>query len=180
MPNHVDQVATKPSAGKRGNDRILEEGRAAAGKRKESTEEAIERSQRLIERDVEKHHGIYPMGAITAAEVLRRAGLNVRLLAKPRHHELRAEVNAWVERVQKRVLQGSEVIRRAVTERKDVAEATADAIRQRWVEAELEYVEAQNAMRKLHARCAELEAENARLRASLGGPNVIAIRQDER
>lgn len=159
---------------------IATRGRATAMQRTRSASDAIQKAKALIERDFERNHGIYPYnaGSVTATEVLRRAGLERTFLAKPRHRELRDDVNVWVKAVQKRILLGAEVIRRAVTEQKDAARAEADAIRQRWAEAELEYVDAQVTLEDLRTRCAALEAENAKLRALTAGKNIISIRSE--
>lgn len=156
-------------------------GRSAAESRRTMTVSAIRIAMKTIERDIEKNHGLYPYnaGSISTAEVLRRAGLDVRLLAKMRHRELREEVNAWVRQVQRRILRGADVIRRAVTERKDAAQAEADAIRQQWTEAELEYVEAQITLAMIKAKCAELDEENLRLRRSIAGGNVVPMRSED-
>ena len=70
---------------------------------------------------------------------------------------------------------GSRVVRKAVSERAEAAESEADEIRQRWVEAELIYVDQEERLRSLEVRCAALEQENALLKASIAGENVVAI-----
>lgn len=177
----VEQVRHKANRLREG-DQISDHGRRAAADKRRTTAGAIAEAKRSIERDVEKNFGIYPYnsGSVTAAEVLRRAGLDVRLLAKPRHRELRDHVNLWVKNVQGRTLRGAAVIRRAVTEGRDVARAELDAIRQQWAEAELEFVEAEAALQSVRTKCAVLEDENARLRGLLSGTNVIPILPNSR
>lgn len=132
---------------------------------------------REIERAIEKSQELYPWngGRVTNSEVLRRAGLDRAILQKSRHRELRDEVNIWVHTVSKRMISGSKVVRKAVSERVDTAKSEANEIRQRWAEAELIYIDQEAQIRDLAARCDTLEQENARLRASIAGENVVPI-----
>ncbi|MBO1905299.1 hypothetical protein KHP60_09720 [Microvirga sp. 3-52] len=162
------------STGRKGNSGIAKHGEAAAAAKADSTRAAILKAMRQIEADIERYEGIYPYakGEVTAAEVLRRARLSSTLLQKPRHRGLRDEVKAWVDRVQMKLRKGLKVVRRAVTERADAAKDEVRLIRQRWAEAELEYIENANKIDELTKECARLEAENARLKAALAGENV--------
>lgn len=158
---------------------IAELGRAEAHAKKKNTRAAIRDAQDDIERDIEKNGGIYPFagGALSTSEVLRRAGLSPAALQKKTNHQLRSEVNLWVEKCRTTLARGTRVVRKAVTERADEFQAEIKDIRQRWVEAELEYVETAHQNAGLRLRIVELERENARLRASIGGENVRALGQ---
>ncbi len=170
--------------GRRGNDRIATHGRAVAEERSKETRVAVEKAMHAIERDIERGDGVYKhnRGAVNAAEVLRRAGLDRAILAKPRHRALRDVVNAFVERVSGKLLLGEAVVRKAMTDRTDAVTAELALLRQRYHEAELEHVESAAEVIKLKrevagltGRTVELEAEISRLRAAAAGENVIAL-----
>jgi triphosphoribosyl-dephospho-CoA synthetase len=176
----MSMKVTQTSKGK-GHRGIAMHGEAFAAAKADRTRVALEKAMRKIEADIEKNDGIYPYSKseITTAEVLRRAGLSLTLLQKPRHRELRDNVNAWVEGVQLKLRKGIKVVRSALTERTAAAQSEVDLIRQRWCEAELEYIENINSLTILTEACARLEAENARLRVELAGSNVLPLHRTE-
>ena len=128
-----------------GNKSIAELGRKAAEANKAETLNRIERGKRKIIQDIERYEGVYPVGKITVAEVLRRAGLTKDVLQKPRHHESRSELTSWVNDLKSRLLSGK-ALRGAVTARADAARSDLDEIMQKWAEAELEFVETSKAL----------------------------------
>lgn len=162
---------------RRGRADIAARGAAVAEQRANDTVDAVRNAMRKIELDIEANDGLYPYagGEISTAEVLRRAGKSDTALQKPRHREFRDEVNAWVEEIRGKVRKGAKVVRRAVTERATAAEDELRMLRQRWVEAELEYVETASRVAVLEQRCALLEDENASLRLKATGANVVPI-----
>lgn len=137
------------------------------GSRSVDVELSIERAMRVMERDIEVNDGVYPYsgGRLTSAEVLRRAGLDRAILQKPRHHELRATVNNWVARSQKRIVQGSKSIRKTVSGRLDETKTEIARIRQSWAEAELFYIDQHRQIDELQRRCRQLEQELHELRS---------------
>lgn len=161
----------------RGRADIAAFGAAVAERRANDTVDAVRKAMKKIELDLEANDGVYPYanGEISAAEVLRRAGMSNTALQKPRHREIRDEVNAWVADVRTKMRRGAKVVRRAVTERANAADAELRMLRQRWVEAELEYVETASRLAELEKRCAHLETENESLRQKVAGYNIIPI-----
>jgi hypothetical protein len=151
----------KKAPGPRPSADIVNQGRKAAAQKAAKTVEQIARAQRAIEADMEKYGGVYPHagGRLSTDEVLKRAGLNRALLQKPRHKTLKDEVNKWLKEIKKKQLKGKKVVRKAVTERADNAEDDLALIRQRWTEAELEFIEQANEITRLTRKCAELEEE---------------------
>lgn len=156
---------------RRGRASIAAEGAAAAKEKGLATAVAIRNAMRAIELQIEANNGVYPYagGEVSTAEVLRRAGKSQALLQKPRHRLVREEVGEWSLALRQKIKSGAKVVRRAVTERASSAEAALSAIRQRWVEAELEYVEK---VAELEERCRKLETENSLLRQR---GNVVPI-----
>jgi hypothetical protein len=157
---------------------FVDQGRKAAARKAATTIEKLVRAKRAIEIDLERYDGVYPYagGRLTAEEVLRRAGLNRALLQKPRHADLKSDLKAWLLEIKKKQLKGKKIVRKAVTERADNAEGEINQIRQRWVEAELEFIEQANEIARLNRKCAELEKEIQVLRSAVkSGQEVNAM-----
>lgn len=148
---------------------LVDQGRKAAARKAATTVQKVARAKRAVEIDLERYHGVYPYagGRLTAEEVLRRAGLNRALLQKPRHADLKSDLKAWLLDVKKKQLMGKKIVRKAVTERVENAKGEINQIRQRWVEAELEFVEQANEIARLNRKCAELEKEIRVLRSAV-------------
>lgn len=148
---------------------ISEFGRDAAERKAKSTHACVRDAQRKMVAEIERNRGVYPNanGRVSAAEVLRRAGLDRGLLQKPIHHTLRNEINDWVKDLKQRMISGKNV-RKAVTERAETAEEKTDQIYQLWATAELEYVEQTRRVAELELRCAEMRRVINELRKRLG------------
>lgn len=159
---------------------IADRGRAAAARKSAKTLTQIARAKRVIVADLEKNRGVYPYagGNLTAEEVLRRAGLDRSLLQKKRHKELREGVKAWLTEIEGKQIKGSTVVREAVTERAEEAEDELALVRQRWVEAELEFTEQANEIVSLTRRCAELEKENSLLKLAVSRGKIVQPNPD--
>ena len=163
---------------KSGNPTIASAGAMYAGRRAQGTRDRLAQAMRDMELEIERNAGIYPFadGEVSTAEVIRRAGLSPTLLQKDRHRSSRTEVAIWVETVRCAIKRGRKVVRKAVTDRVDVAKREVDVIMQRWTQAELEYADQAIELARLRAECTDLRAENAKLRAALSGGNVLPLR----
>jgi hypothetical protein len=148
---------------------IAEHGRLAAKKKREATVSRIERAKKTIAKEIARNFGVYPFvgGRLSVEEVLRRAGLDRALLAKPRHATLRAELRTWVAQTLEGTITGHTNIRRHVTQRADEANTEIDKIRQRWAEAELEFAEQSGELSELRLKCERLEADIRELHRAL-------------
>lgn len=158
--------------------RIADAGRRSAAGVFDRTHVCFNEVMNEIEREVERDGGLYRKnkGRITLKEVADRAGYNGKVLYQPRHHKFKAVVDAWLTRVNSRLIKGARSIGSEITERVERADEVAHAIRQAWCEAELEYVEGRNEVARLVEENARLSGENARLRAELAGQNVVPIK----
>jgi uncharacterized membrane protein YccC len=154
---------------------IADRGRAAAAMKIKATGDMIRQAMRLIERDIESNGGVYPYadGRVSLQEVIRRAGLrSPAVLEKPRHEDLKAEVQAWLATVTKRVARGAKVVRRMVTERCLDADQRLRDIKQAVVELELEHVDE---IAERDKRIKALTDEVASLRRQLEGATVLRL-----
>lgn len=152
---------------------ISEHGRQAAKKKRDDTVSRIERAKKTIAKEIARHFGVYPNagGRLSVEEVLRRAGLDRALLAKPRHAALRTELRKWVTQTLDGTISGHKNVRRHVTQRADDADTELDKIRQRWAEAELEFAEQSGELSGLRLKCQRLEADIRELHRALADRN---------
>ena len=139
--------------------------------------ERIRWALRKILAEVKQHGGTYPFsaGAPKIADVLKRAGLSERFLEKQGGNLLRERQKARDKKLIKRVLRRVKSGRYfpikdrggpQQTERSaDWSALTAQlvSIKQAWVEAELEHIEAQNRVVELEKIANDLRAENDRM-----------------
>jgi hypothetical protein len=167
---------------------IAEHGRGEARRRLVTTVEKIARAMRDIEQDVELNDGVYPFGKgkLSRQEVFRRAGLGPAVLEKKRTAEERErnaatkqKLDEWLGHANAKLLRGAKSIRRAITARVDEAHEELKAIRQRWAEAELEYVDGQEKLAAANSTIAGLRKRVARLEAEFSGGKVVRLRGDE-
>jgi hypothetical protein len=160
-----------------GNPNIAAHGASSAAKSAGQTLAKLRSAMINIEADIERNDGLYPYsnGEVTTAEVLRRAGLSEALLQKARHGQTRREVAVWVARIRKRIVLGAKVVRKAVSERSEAAEAQVREVLQRLTETELEYVESLRRISELEQMCAHLQAQLDRVRTSPGPGNIVDI-----
>ncbi len=154
-------------------------GRAVAARRKASTLDRCKEAMSAIEHDVTANDGVYPFngGRITVQEVLRRANLSAAALEKAHHRSLKAAVSDWAALSSKRIAGSSKTIRRIVTQRVSDANSQVRQIQQRWAEAELAYVDAQNEIARLSRENAGLRHELDVLRNEISNNAVVPFKR---
>jgi chromosome segregation ATPase len=166
---------------------IAAHGRKEARRRVITTVEKLAKAMRDIEHDVEVNNGVYPFGngKLSRQEVFRRAALGPAVLEKKRTPEerernaaMKRKLEEWLGHASARMLRGAKTIRRAITARVDEANEELKAIRQRWVEAELEYLDCQEKLAAANSTIGDLRKQAARLEAELGGNKVVPMRRD--
>lgn len=151
--------------------------------------ERIKWALRNILTDVKRHNGIYPYsaGAPKIADVLKRAGLSERFLEKQGGNLLREKQKAHYKKLIKRVLRrvksgryfpiksrtGHQHSERSASWL--ALQAQLNGIKQAWIEAELEYIDAQNRVGELDKLANELRAENDRLLGLLAGAGIHVL-----
>jgi chromosome segregation ATPase len=166
---------------------IAEHGRKEARRRVMTTVEKLAKAMRDIEHDVEVNNGVYPFGngKLSRQEVFRRAELGPAVLEKKRTPEerernaaMKRKLDEWLGHASAKMLRGAKTIRRAITARVDKANEELKVIRQRWAEAELEYVDAQVKLAAANSTIADLRKQVADLEADPSGNKVVPIRRD--
>jgi hypothetical protein len=139
------------------------------------------KAMKEIERQIEQNQGTYPFtkdGRVSVQEVLRRAGMSAAVLEKP-HHKKRGGLNEivteWSNGINRKVSGGVKIVRRMIFEQVDEANLRLKAFRQAWVEAELEYIEAQDLIAKSEKVVSALEDEVRRLKEGLEGAQIVSL-----
>jgi polyhydroxyalkanoate synthesis regulator phasin len=128
-----------------------------------------------IEAEVEKNEGIYPFNkaVVTAAEVLRRAGVSAAVLQGQSHKATtRPEVNAFVEHLKKSAVIGVKQVRRTVSKRADKWRALYEDLKTSWALAELEYSDLRQEVERLRVQIAALQDKD---RAGETGRKVVPL-----
>ncbi len=153
--------------------------------------ERIDWTLRTILKEVKQNRGKYPHSARapTIREVLVRGGLSKTYLEFQGGNLYRENLKERYKKKIKRVLGRIATARyRSQSPAQSAAEtARADtsawsklrdqlqALKQRWVEAELEYIDAESRVRKLEESVQELTGENERLRSLLTESNIRVL-----
>lgn len=152
--------------------------------------ERIKWALRKILTEVKQHNGIYPFsaGAPKIADALKRAGLSERFLEKQGGNLLREKQKAHHKKLIKRVLRRVKSGRYFPTKDRTghqhsersaswlALQAQLIGIKQAWIEAELEYIEAQNRAGELEKLANDLRAENDRLVGLLVDAGIHILR----
>lgn len=131
-----------------------------AQKRTQAVIAGLREAMNAIEQEIDAHEGVYPFngGRLSQAELCRRAGVKPITLLGPAHKTTtKVEVDAWLARVTRAMVQGKKSVRRAVTDRATAWKEQLELIAHQYHLAELRMV-------AMQARIDELEAENAVLR----------------
>lgn len=150
---------------------IADHGRRETAARKEATARKILDAMREIEKEVDTNGGLYPYndGRLSQQELLRRAGVNGAALQKPTHSDLRTRTNAWLRQIKYKATIGAKSVRAEVTDRIRAKDEELKRVKQRWAEAELQYLEEQREASEIIAkqsqRISELEEQLASRRS---------------
>lgn len=117
--------------------------------------EAVDRAMRSIVEDMKANEGIYPHngGAVSMAELARRAGINESSFYKKQNAELKNDAGLWLQQLQRKETVGRKRVRKHL---KDVARD--------W-KGRYEAIDSHNIV--THLKLQQLEAENLRLRAEV-------------
>lgn len=152
----------------------------SAEKKRVATVKKLTDAMKAIELDIHANDNLYPFnaGAVTQAEVCRRAGISKTLLQAPAHKtSTKVMVDTWVAELKNRLITGRKNVRRAVTARADDWKEQHEYLRSSYHIDMLKLEEAQAQIRKLTEDVASLREENAALREQIASPssNVRAL-----
>jgi hypothetical protein len=138
-----------------------------------------------IEKEMASNDGVYPQnnGAVSAAEVARRAGVHATTFFSPKQRELGEQVRSWLESLKKSKAISVQTVKRSLAERiadwKVMYEGLAQSHRD--TELVLQQVEAELSQSRKQLRA--LSEERDLLREQLvrvGGTSVVPLRPRKR
>lgn len=133
---------------------------------------------RTIEGEISSNEGIYPhnKGALSLAEVARRADVHPTTFFSPKQRELGSEVKAWLEKLKTKETVGRGPVRRELATRVADWARLYEKLQQSHRDTELDLQQCQAELAIAGKEIARLQAENTRLQGLLGnaGSNKVS------
>jgi hypothetical protein len=149
--------------------------------RSDDVRERVHSAMKSIEEEMAGNGGIYPhnKGALSAAEVTRRAGVHPTTLFTPKQRELGTYVKNWLETIKTQKVVGRGPVRRELATRVADWMHMFDGLAQSHRDTELNLQQTQADLAKASADLDKVQRENERLQKLLnaaGGRKVVPIR----
>jgi hypothetical protein len=121
-------------------------------------EQRVTDAMRTIQEDMQSNGDIYPCngGAVSMAELARRAGINESTLYKKDNAAIKERATLWLDTLKKKETVGRMRVRKTFAERAESWEKKYKALEQRHIRTELE-------LQSLQAEAQKLRADNAAL-----------------
>lgn len=137
--------------------------------RSDGVRERVEKVMREIEQEMEANEGIYPhnKGAVSAAEVARRADVHQTTFFSPKQAELGNEVRTWLKNIKEGKIVGRGRVHREMAKRVSDWKKLHDDLAQSHRDTELELQQTQADLGKAQDQIQQLKAENDQLRKML-------------
>lgn len=152
--------------------------------RSDEVRERVRSVMKGIEKEMEGNGGIYPhnKGALSSAEVARRAGVHTTTLFSPKQRDLGAEVKQWLEVIKTGKVVGRGPVRRELATRIADWRRMYEGLAQSHRDTELDLQQAQSNLVKTSEELNKLQRENDRLQKlldKLGGANVVLLHRSK-
>lgn len=114
-------------------------------------EQRIEDTLSAIEEELQNNGGIYPRngGAVSMAEIARRAGINESTFYKRDNAALKERVATWLDSLKRNETVGRMRVRKTFQERAESWKEKYDALQNRHIRTELEFQQLQAKHEKL-------------------------------
>jgi hypothetical protein len=149
---------------------LMSESAKKLGKmRSDGVRERVQKAMLEIEHEMVDNEGIYPhnKGAVSAAEVARRADVHQTTFFSPNQAELGSEVRTWLKRIKQGKIVGRGRVHRAMADRVSDWKKIYNGLAQSHRDTELELQQTQADLGKAHDQIQQLKAENDQLRKML-------------
>ena len=149
---------------------LMSESAKKLGKmRSDGVRERVQKVMREIEEEMEANEGIYPhnKGAVSAAEVARRADVHQTTFFSLNQVELGNDVRSWLQRIKEGKIVGRGRVHRAMADRVSDWKKIYDGLAQSHRDTELELQQTQADLGKAQDQIQQLKAENDQLRKML-------------
>jgi len=138
-----------------------------------------------IEQEMAANEGIYPHngGAVSAAEVARRAEVHTTTFHSPKQRELGEEVRDWLEGLKKRHTISVATVKRSLAERISDWKELYEGLAQSHRDTELQLQQTEAELEQMRAQLAAVSGERDTLREQLAkasGGAVVPLRPRNR
>lgn len=153
---------------------------ARGQQRSADTRGRVEMAMAAIEQEIAANDGIYPQnkGALSAAEVARRAGVHSTTFFSPKQRELGQEVRAWLDSLKKRNAVGVGNVKRSLTDRIADWRELYEGLAQSHRDTELNLQQSEAELGLVREQLAAMAHERDMLREQLakpGGSTVVPL-----
>lgn len=150
-------------------------------KRTEDVRARVKATMAVIEKEMESNDGIYPHrnGALSAAEVARRAGIHPTSFFTDKLRDLGAEVKDWLAVLKREKVVGSVKVHKTLAARIEDWKKLYDGLLQSHRDTELELQETQHQLGEALKNIRELKREHAQLKqlaADAASKRVVPLR----
>ncbi len=138
-----------------------------------------------IEAEMDANDGIYPQngGAVSKAEVARRAGAHDTTFHSPKQAEFGTEVGDWVKRLKSRKAVSRGAVRRELSTRIADWKALYEGLQQSHRDTELDLQQTKSELAEMQFELQRTQQENTQLRqdlAKLTKLKVVALKPSKR
>lgn len=139
-------------------------------KRTEDVRAKVKGTMAAIEQEMASNDGIYPHrnGALSAAEVARRAGIHPTSFYTDKLRDLGEEVRTWLDELKREKVVGSVKVKKTLATRIEDWKKLYEGLLQSHRDTELELQEAQYQLSEARKSIKELEQQKARLEQLAG------------
>jgi hypothetical protein len=146
-----------------------EKAKAQGKQRTDDVQVRVREIMATIEREIVGNEGIYPHngGALSKAEVCRRANVHPTTLFSPTQRVFGGEVQDWLDAIKKENVTGRLSVRRTLAERQDDWKKLYEGLAQSHRDTELELQQTQADLKKTSDELSMVKRENARLTSTL-------------
>jgi hypothetical protein len=168
MSKHTEPTPTTRSAATRAR---IQERAAERGRERSSTfDEHVREVMATIEQEIAENNGIYPHngGALSAAELARRAEVHITSFFSPKQKEtLGNDVRAWVKKIKASHVVGKVRVRREISERLEDWKTLYEGLKQSHRDTELALQQKEAELETAQKDIARMREENEGLRHAL-------------
>lgn len=158
-------------------EKIREAAIAKGVQRADSVRQRVRDALATIEQEMAENNGTYPRnkGAISSAEVARRAGVHPTTFCNDKHRELGDEVKNWITSLKKTNILGRGPVRRELASRIEDWRRLYEGLAQSHRDTELELQQLQAELAELKAQLADqlVEIQQCRNQLAIANPGKV-------
>lgn len=159
-------------------ERALERGEERSG----AVDRRVRDMMKTIEQEMAANEGIYPHngGALSAAELARRADVHPTTFFTKKQVALGEDVKDWLKKTKESNIVGKGPVRRNLSDRLDDWKSLYEGLAQSHRDTELELQQIAAELKEAHGEIDRVRGENERLRALLaksGQTKVVPLRK---